>query len=282
VIAPRPEPRDRRRGSALAAVVPAAPDSPWLEAAIRSVRADGVERVFVVSEGGRGPGERVAVSPDAGFAARANAGLAAARSAGFAAALLLNDDTEVLPGTTEALASALRRPAVAVAGAVLLDWDRPSIQQAGIRVGRRSGRVRLERREPTRPISSADAVGGAAMALDLAALDRLGGFEERFGFYLEDVDLCLRARRAGLGVVVVRDARVRHRGGGTRDGRSGEAAWHLGRSHALLARRLGGGPVARAARLVSVAGLGLAWSARSVGAGGPRRFVAGWLAGLRI
>ena len=265
----------------IAAVIPAAADSPWLDGAVSSVQSDGAEAVFVVSEHDAGRGQHVEVHPDAGFARRANAGLAAAVAAGFQRALLLNDDTDLLPGTLEALAAALDRPGTAIAGAVLTDWDSPAVQQAGIHLGARTGRVRALRREPVDPITSVHAVGGAAMALDLSCWRRLDGFEERFRFYLEDVDLCRRARQIGLDVVVVRAARVRHAGGGTRGTRSPEAAWHLGRSHALLARRLGGGTLGRAARLACVAGLGLAWASRDVGREGPRRFLAGWLEGLR-
>lgn len=265
----------------IAAVIPAAPGSPWLDRALKSVRRAGVEAVFVVSEAAIGEVEPVIAAEGAGFAARANAGLAAAEAAGFGRALLINDDTEVLPGAVEALVAALDRPGTALAGAVLMEWDEPAIQQAGIRVSRRTGRVRVDRREPVRDFTPVDAVGGAAVAVDLAAWRHLGGFEERFHFYLEDVDLCLRARDAGLEVVVARDARVRHRGGGTRSGRSAEAAWHQGRSHALLARRLGGARISRGARLLFVGGLGLAWAVREVGPAGPGRFVAGWLAGLR-
>lgn len=44
---------------------------------------------------------------------------------------------------------------------------------------------------------------------------RLGGFEERFFCYLEDVDLALRHRLRGGRCVTVADARVRHVGSGT-------------------------------------------------------------------
>ena len=84
-------------------------------------------------------------------------------------------------------------------------------------------------------------------------------------------------RGAGVtgGAVVARDARVRHRGGGTRSHRSPDAAFHLGRSHTLLARKMGGGP-----RLITTAAYGAAWTARSVGVVGLVPFVRGTIAGL--
>ncbi len=246
-------------------VIPAAPGSPWLEACVAAARADGAGRIVVVSEAPGPEGtEHVAVGADAGFAARANAGIAAASSARV---LLLNDDTELQRGALAALAEA-----PPVAGAVLLNWDDDSVQQAGIRVSR-SGRVRAV---TAGDADSVEAVSGAAMALDVDVWDRLGGFEERFGFYMEDIDFCLRAG----GAAVVAEARVRHRGGGTRSPRSPEAAFHLGRSHALLARRMGGGTLATAARTLYVGALGTAWTARRVGPAGLPRFTRGWFAGL--
>jgi GT2 family glycosyltransferase len=277
----------------MAVVIPAAPGSPHLRGALEACRSEGATRVFVVLDEGSetpagiaAPGTpfvaRVPVAAGAGFAARANAGLDAAAAAGFARALLLNDDTRLAPGALAALGAALDGGA-AIAGAVLLDWERGGIQQAGLRVGERSARVRAVRDDPGPDAASvpADAVSGAAMALDLVAFARLGRFHEGFSFYFEDIDLCLRARAAGLAVVVAPQARVRHRGGGTRPWTSPEAARQLGRSHALLARRLGGGPLRTAARLLSVGGLGTAWALRSGGPGSLPAFARGYWEGVR-
>ena len=46
-----------------------------------------------------------------------------------------------------------------------------------------------------------------------AVFERLGGFDERFFMYYEDVDLCRRVRDAGLEVVYFADAEIRHVGG---------------------------------------------------------------------
>lgn len=264
----------------LPVVVPSAAGSPWLQDCLRTVRDQGAQTVYIVSEAAADGGTHIAVDASAGFAERANHGLRAAAEAGATAALLLNDDTRLLAGSLAAFAEAVQH--TEVVGAVVLDWDGGRVQQAGIRVSSASGRVRSLTVPPSEPISPADAVGGTAMAIDLAAWERLGGFEERFAFYMEDVDYCLRARSAGMRVAVLRDARVLHRGGGTRSRHSPEAAYHLGRSHALLARRLEGGPLARSARLVCVGALGCGWTLKSVGPGGLAGFARGWVEGARI
>lgn len=234
----------------LPVVIPAAPDSPHLDDCLASL---GDAPTYLVGEG-----RTVAVAEDAGFAARANAGLAAASADGHTAALLLNDDTRVRPGALDALAEAVG--AHRLVGAVLEHWE-GGVQQAGLQVTTRTGRVTARTQDPGSRTVQVDALGGAALAIDLALWSRLGGFDERFAFYFEDVDLCLRARATDVRPHLVGGARIRHRGGGTRSHRSPDAAFHLGRSHTLLARTLGGGPL----RLGTVVAAGTAWTLRSVG-----------------
>lgn len=261
----------------LAVVIPAAADSPWLAASVASAQAQGGV-VFVVSEGVAIEGATaVQVAEQAGFAARANAGLAAAAGAGFEQALLLNDDTELAPGALDHLARSARPNRVL--GAVLIHWDGGGVQQAGLSV--RGARVRA-RTALAEGLSPVDAVGGAAMGIPLALWTRLGGFDEGYHFYFEDLDFCLRARAEGAEILLVNAARVRHRGGGTRSHRSAAAAFHLGRSHARFSRSLGGGRGARAGRLLWTGTLGLGWTLRSVGVAGVASFLRGLAEGARL
>ncbi len=58
-------------------------------------------------------------------------------------------------------------------------------------------------------------VSGACILVRRTALERLGGFDERFFLYSEDVDLCRRLRDAGLDIRFEPGAVVRHDGGGS-------------------------------------------------------------------
>jgi GT2 family glycosyltransferase len=60
-----------------------------------------------------------------------------------------------------------------------------------------------------------DWLSGAAMLLNRAALDRVGLFDERYFFAVEDVDLCRRMHAAGFRVVYLPRATVTHRIGGS-------------------------------------------------------------------
>jgi hypothetical protein len=51
---------------------------------------------------------------------------------------------------------------------------------------------------------------GAALMARRQLLDRLGGFDERFFFFLEETDLCLRARKTGFRVVFFPGSKLVH------------------------------------------------------------------------
>jgi GT2 family glycosyltransferase len=53
---------------------------------------------------------------------------------------------------------------------------------------------------------------GAALLLRRAAINELGGFDERYFMYVEDLEWCWRARRAGWAVRFEPEALVRHVG----------------------------------------------------------------------
>lgn len=60
-----------------------------------------------------------------------------------------------------------------------------------------------------------DHVIGAFFMVRRALFDSLGGFDERFFVYLEDLDFSCRARQAGWRSVYLADAQAFHAGGGT-------------------------------------------------------------------
>jgi GT2 family glycosyltransferase len=60
-----------------------------------------------------------------------------------------------------------------------------------------------------------DHVIGAFYLLHRSTFESLGGFDERFFVYLEDLDLSLRAKQAGWRSVYLTEAKAFHAGGGT-------------------------------------------------------------------
>ena len=54
------------------------------------------------------------------------------------------------------------------------------------------------------------AVTGACLAIRRDAFVRVGGWNELYATHYQDVDLCLRLRRAGLRIIFTPDARLTH------------------------------------------------------------------------
>ena len=185
---------------------PAAPT----RASLRSVAAEpGAEtrRVVVVDNSANlrpedlPPGVLHLTRPDnPGFGAGANLGARELFSRGdLAAILVLNGDIELLPGFFSAADRALARGCSACGGPLFLDSPDGPLWYAGGNIRRFSGTV-FQDRSP-RAAAERREVGfipGAALAVSAAAWRATGGFDEAFFLYNEDVDLCLRLKRAGF------------------------------------------------------------------------------------
>ncbi len=146
-----------------------------------------------------------------GYARSVNLGIAATRAPTIA---VLNPDTHVGPGTAGALLARFdTNPRLAAAGPRIENLDGtnyPSARQLpstyvavmhGLlgfwRPNNRYTRRYWELDAPGDRARDVDWVSGAAVWLRRSALDTVGGWDERYFMYLEDVDLCWRLRRAG-------------------------------------------------------------------------------------
>lgn len=143
---------------------------------------------------------RVLKRPDnPGFGAAANAGvrlLSASRS--FTLYVVLNNDSEVRPGFLDAAADALE-VGVAAAGGPVYDGSRSkTLWYAGGQIDFVTGTVR-QNHLPSAALRRRDVgyIPAAALAIAPVAWREVGGFDEKFFLYNEDVDLCLRIRREG-------------------------------------------------------------------------------------
>ncbi len=59
--------------------------------------------------------------------------------------------------------------------------------------------------------SIVDYVSGCCMLIKREVFEKIGLFDERFFFYFEDVDFCVRAKKSGLGISVCEDAILYHK-----------------------------------------------------------------------
>ena len=246
-----------------------AEDARWAAA---SARTDRVPARVLVVENGSPSG---AVSDDGhlrlpdnrGFAGGMNAGIRRLSSEGCDRFLLLNNDAVLEPGCLRLLAEALDDPELAAVGPVIVRQADGLVESRGIGVDLRRGRVRLEGQGSLPPreagVTPAAALSGAALMLSQAALDLVGFLDESYFFSFEDVDWCVRARRAGLRLGVVLAARARHAGSRTIGPGSPDRLYYAARNHVRLVDKLCPLPtLGRWTRLVSVLAFNLAFAVR--------------------
>jgi O-antigen biosynthesis protein len=133
--------------------------------------------------------------------------------------MLLNNDTEVMPGAIDRLAELLsNRPDAGLVGARLLYPDGLQQEAGGIIWRDGSAWNYGNRDDPRKPeynyVRDADFISGAAIMVRRAVWEQLGGFDEHFApAYCEDCDLAFRVRAAGLKVLYQPAAIVIHHEG---------------------------------------------------------------------
>lgn len=195
--------------------------------------------------------------------------------------LLLNADTIVRPGALTALVRFMdAHPDVGIAGSRLEDPD-GTVQRSAFRFispwSQFEGYLRLGlvsrllsrwvvAPPPPQKCCATDWVSGASMVVRRAVFEQVGLLDEELYTYFDDVDICLRARRAGWPTWYVPDSRVVHLVGQTTGvNQSGQAPkrrpayWFQARRHFLLKNY--GVLVTTLADVAAILGLSL-WRAR--------------------
>jgi GT2 family glycosyltransferase len=180
-----------------------------------------------------------------GFTGGHNAAARHALAAGAAYVLHLNNDTEVEPDFLEPLVAEMERdPRVGMATPKILYLQAPGrIWALGARLCRWTGRSpHAGVDEPDRGVYDAlrtvPRITGCAMLVRREVYERVGFLDDRFFIYEEELDWCLRARRAGFILRVVPQSVIRHLG--HRDaGRQGRPfmAYLQTRNHYLMIRK---------------------------------------------
>ncbi len=262
-----------------------------LVACVNSLRADGVRTVVVVDNASHdGSAEALAAAdPEARFVPTgANLGFGRAANRGVAVVatpyvLILNPDVVVEPGTVKALTAALELdPGLAAVGPRVEDPDGslyPSVRRFPDLVVA-AGHAFLGYVAPSNPFSRAyklldwdhsragdvDWISGSCLMARRAAFDAVGGFDESYFMYAEDVDLCWRLRRAGWRIGYEPAGRVVHAGAVSTNQAPYRMILEHHRSLWRFARRSTEGP-RRLALPAVAAGLalrtGLAWGQRA-------------------
>jgi len=233
----------------------------------------------------RFPEVEVLASPtNVGFSRANNLGLRAARGPFV---LVVNSDCEVRPGAVPALVAILEaRPDVALVGprtvgtngapqvsfgpslTPIAEWRQGRLVR-GVKAGdaealRQAAALAAQEREP-------DWVSASCFLARKAVLDAVGGFDESFFLYEEDVDLCLRVRAAGGRVLYTPAAEVVHHLGRSMDRAPARARLEYHRSHLRFYAKHNSAAERIALRAWMAGGAAWGWLSARPGTGGRER-----------
>lgn len=210
---------------------------------VRSLRSEGI-RDIVVADNDSTDGSREAIARadrevrvvptggNHGYGGGANRGADCVRATATAL-LVMNPDTVVRPGAVKSMAEILDAdPTVGIVGPRLENPDGTTYPSARSfpSIADSLGHGFLGWFFPSNPWTRryrmldvgsdqpryVDWVSGACFLIRRETWDALGGFDESYFMFLEDVDLCWRAGRAGWQVVYEPAARVTHVVGASR------------------------------------------------------------------
>jgi GT2 family glycosyltransferase len=260
-------------GRTVAVVIPSWNSLDLLPRCLASLRGQEVELELLVVDNGSEDGspaylEREGVPHldlprNVGFAAAVNLGV---QRTSAAAVLVLNADTALEPGAVPALLKALEaderlggvQPRILQLrqeGAAAEEAELYSVGQALTADGRALELGARERQTPQR-LRPAEVFGvcGAACLLRRSMFEQLGGYDERYFAFYEDVDLNVRGRIAGWRFGYVPDAVIWHVGNASWSAQAPRpSAWNarlVARNR--LATQLKFMPAARLPRIVAV------------------------------
>ncbi|HUF17879.1 MAG TPA: glycosyltransferase [Thermoanaerobaculia bacterium] len=160
------------------------------------------------------PGVNLVRSPEnVGFSRGANLGAEHATGEFLA---FLNNDMKVDPSWLDPLVAAMRDPQVACAGSIIRNWKGSLVDFSGRRGDAFSLAYSASTDAPPEERVEGGAhlfVSGGAMLVRAAVFRKLGGFEQAYFIYQEDVDLCWRIWLSGHSCLLVPESNVFHRGG---------------------------------------------------------------------
>jgi GT2 family glycosyltransferase len=126
--------------------------------------------------------------------------------------LILNNDT-ILPPLL--LTELLRNPADITAPVVKFKWDNQWKYDFGGKVNWNIGRTyHLETNNWAMKQfgnETIDYVSGCCLLVKRRVFEEIGLFDERFFFYFEDADFCLRAKKAGFNIMVNPNISIYHK-----------------------------------------------------------------------
>lgn len=153
-----------------------------------------------------------------GYAGNNNVGIQAALEQQADWVFVLNEDVVLAPGTLTRLMEVAESEArIGVVGPLVYHHDEPAVIQSagGILTAQWLSHHRGQNEPDTgqypRP-QTVDWISGCAILVRRQVIEQVGALDERFFYYWEETEWCLRARRAGWQVVLAPQAKLWHKG----------------------------------------------------------------------
>jgi GT2 family glycosyltransferase len=153
-----------------------------------------------------------------GFSGGFNRALAWVFSLGFTSALFCTNDTLIQPGAAEACALTASQTGAAVVAPLIVYLSRPAaIDALGAYFNADTGTIHHYHEYGLPPLldPKKDYMPGTVLWISRDAFNELGGTDESYHMYWEDVDMCFRAHRKGIPLARCYGAVIKHGGGQT-------------------------------------------------------------------
>ena len=171
--------------------------------------------------------ELVKLDQNYGFAGGCNKGMAHAKARNPAYIWLLNNNAIPEPHTLTRLVQAMMRDPQAGAAAALVvegpgsQHKKADLKPSGIgQIDYGKAKTYLRQCKPYENIEGlpCDWITGSNLLLSKEAIAKVGGFDENFFLYFEDVDICVQIRKAGFKCLLVTESIVAHEGSAATQG----------------------------------------------------------------
>jgi GT2 family glycosyltransferase len=174
-----------------------------------------------------------------GYAGNNNVGIEVALKERADWIFILNEDTVVAPDClTFMIETGESDPQVGIVGPMVYHHNEPNIiQSAGGRMDRAWNAWHLGQNEWDRgqfnQLHQVDWISGCAILVRRSVIEKIGSLDERFFYYWEETEWCLRAREQGWRIVHVPQAKLWHKGV-QRDYRPGPSVTYYSTRNRLL------------------------------------------------
>lgn len=198
-------------------LAPLSDAAPWLRVIVVDCFRDEAERAAVSAAATRHGWEALLLDTNVGFGGGVNRGAEAAIAGGADVLIALNPDATLAPDAARALVEAVSADPELLVAPVVLRPD-GSIWSGGMDLHLDDGSlagIRHRARHGDRPRRTW--VSGACFALSTSLWQRVGGFDEDYFLYWEDVDLSHRIVEAGGSLRIDESITAVHDEGGTQE-----------------------------------------------------------------